>query len=177
MAKWVFLSVLSLFSGVFVYLYFYLGAFKPVIIATQTKGPYHILYKEHIGPYHKINPVIQAVEAWTSDNNIPCPQTFGYYFDDPSTAESSDRLRSWGGCLLVAPVEHHPPSFHSGVIDEAIFITAEFEGSPAISPFKVYPKVFEFAKDHRFVLQTGTIEIYTLTPQRSIHTLYLFRSL
>ena len=53
-----FFLILSLIG----YLCFYLGVFKPVTMDMGEFGPFHLVYKKHLGAYHKIVPVIEEVE-------------------------------------------------------------------------------------------------------------------
>lgn len=155
-----------------IYLYSYLGAYKPVTLALEKRGPYFFLYKQHLGPYHKIVGKIEEVEKWALDHNMRCPKTFGEYLDNPEAVDE-DRLRSHGGCIMGASVETVPPDFQYQVRPEKLYAVAKFDGSPAIGPFKVYPKLRHFLEEQRLKSSSPAIEIYTVNGS-SVSTEYLF---
>ena len=167
--------LLFILSSVLVFaatVYYRLGAYKDVTITYQSYPELHLLYKEHHGPYHKINDVIVDVEAWASAHNISCTKTFGEYIDDPRTVEER-RLRSNGGCILDSAFETND-QYKYKHIDTQKYVLAKFDGAPSISPFKVYPKVENFIKENNLVQVGTTIEVYSILNERTAHTEYLF---
>ena len=160
------------------YLLSYVGAFKPVIITENTAGPFIYLYKEHTGAYHKIVPVIEAVESWAKEQKIACTLTFGKYLNDPKSVEE-DRLRSIGGCLITAEElkafeGKWPEGFKTETQSPQKYVIATFEGSPGIGPLKVYPKVLQYIEDQRLPKSEWTLEIYQVHTQESMTTTYHF---
>lgn len=103
------LGVLTIAMCLGAYMMFYLGIFKPVDIRVEKRGPFILLFKQHIGPYHQILPVLQEAENWAASHGLHCAQTFGEYLDDPHEIDE-DRLRSHAGCLLEAPLATAPLS-------------------------------------------------------------------
>ena len=169
------LSIVIFATSLAAYLYFYLGAYKSVDFAVETRGPMFLLYKTHTGAYHEIGPTIQAVEAFASAHGMSCSVTFGEYLDDPGSVDQ-DRLRGRGGCVLDAPLANN--SFDKGDIqyelrDSRSYLVGHFSGSPAIGPFKVYPKMKQFLKKHDLVATESTIEVYHINGSH-VATEYLF---
>ena len=162
MIKHLFSALIALGLSLAVYLYFYLGFYKPVEIAIDQRGPLHFLYKAHTGPYHTIGPVISEVEKWALENKVGCEKTYGEYIDNPDAVDQ-DRLRSHGGCVLPGPL---PAGFVSPytyeVRDEKNYVVARFEGSPSIGPFKVYPKAVRYIEDHHLKVGEAIIETYLI---------------
>jgi DNA gyrase inhibitor GyrI len=171
--KYFFLTVIVGILGLVTYLYFYLGASKPVEVAVQDKGTIYLLYSNHTGAYHYINATIEKVEAWARLNGVFCRQTFGEFLDDPQSVDE-DRLRSHAGCVLDRPIGSLP---HEPFIYEerkpGRYAVAAFTGSPAIGPFKVYPKVRKFLNEKRLRSSAPVVEIYTINGD-SVRTEYLF---
>lgn len=169
--------LLPLFFAIIIYvgyLLFYVGAFKPVVISEKQAGPFILLYKDHVGPYHKIVPVIEEVETWAKENGIDCKLSFGKYLDDPNSVEEA-RLKSIGGCILTAAITTAlPEGFKTETQPEAQFVVATFEGSPGIGPMKVYPKVFAYFEDQRIARGDYTLEIYEVHSQQAMTTTYYF---
>ncbi len=168
--------LLPLLIAILVYVFYlmnYLGAFRPVVIAEKTDGPMQMIFKSHVGPYHKIVPVIQEVEKWAKDNWIDCTLSFGEYLDNPETTEEA-RLRSNGGCLVKQIPANLPEGFQSKTIPEKKYVTALFEGSPGIGPMKVYPKVYEYAQEQRIALEETVMEVYQIHSEESMTTVYYF---
>lgn len=171
--KYFFLAILVGALGLATYLYFYLGVSKPVEVAIQEKGAIYLLYSKHTGAYHKINATIEKVEAWARANGVLCRQTFGEFLDDPQAVDE-DRLRSHAGCVLNQPlgsIAHEPFIYEER--KPGRYAVAEFTGSPAIGPMKVYPKVRKFLDQERLRSSAPVVEVYTINGN-SVRTEYLF---
>lgn len=176
MLKWLALFIVTGVLSFAAYLYSHLGLSEPVEIMEGEAGPFIMLYQEHRGPYHMIGEKIAAVEKWALAQNLPCSRTFGEYLDDPESSDE-DRLRSLGGCLLLAlPTIPLPEDFKVKEIPLKTYVIARYKGSPGISPFTVYPKVKTFVFDNRIKIGSGAIEIYEIHGSR-VTTQYLFEIL
>ncbi len=85
-----------------------------------------------------------------------------------------DRLRSRGGLRDqghpggAAPARTRVPG-----PAERQYAIGHFDGSPAIGPYKVYPKVQKFFGEKRLKSSAPVIELYTVTGEE-ITTEYLF---
>jgi effector-binding domain-containing protein len=168
--------MLPLFFAIIIFVFYlmnYLGSFKPVIINQKKAGPFQVIYKTHIGPYHKIVPVIEEVEKWAKEHGFDCKLSFGEYLDDPKATEEV-RLRSNGGCFVDHFPNQMPEGFQSKTIPEKDYVTAVFEGSPGIGPMKVYPKVYKYAEEQRIPLEETVMEVYEIHSQESMTTTYYF---
>lgn len=167
--------LLSFFCAIIalaVYLYFHLGAQKDVQIEVAERGPLYLLSKDHMGPYHQILPVIQEVERWALERGLPCGRTFGEYLDNPNAVDQ-DRLRSRGGCFLSAPLNVDHTGFNYEMRPARRYVVASFDGSPAIGPLKVYPKVEEYLQTQRLKADGAVLEVYQVTGTK-VHTEFLF---
>ena len=154
------------------------GYLKPVTLAAGQQGPFFLVYQVHKGPYHKIAPVIDEVEASFKKNGITCPLAFGRFLHDPNTVEH-DRLKSHGGCAFPTPNEEvmrlvQEKGFETDGIDKQEYIVAVFEGSPSVGPMKVYPKVRTWMNKYDYKITGPVIEIYQTTGEDSLTTRYLF---
>ena len=172
MLKTAFLAVASLVVVLAVYLYFYLGIYRPVTVTLEPRGPFYLVFKPHLGPYHQILPVIHEVETWASGHHLNCQTTFGEFLDDPQTVDE-DRLRARAGCVLTAPLPAPPADFEYQARAERTYAVGHFAGSPAIGPYKVYPKVQTFLEEHRLKSSSPIIEVYTVKGE-DVLTEYLF---
>ncbi len=173
MVKYFFLSILTCFVGLGIYLYFHLGITRPVEIRIETIGPLHFVYTQHTGAYHQINSDISRVEAWAKQTQINCRQTYGEFLDDPKAVDQ-DRLRSRVGCVLDFLPETKPKEFLTETRAPKSYVVATYRGSPAVSPFTVYPKVEEFLAEQRLRSTAPVIEIYRVLDDTSVETRYLF---
>lgn len=161
MVKWALLSIVTLFLALGTYLYVYLGAFNEPKIQQPADYGFKLIYKKHTGEYFKIAEVISEVESWARDNNIPCRKTIGIFLDDPKISNEK-RLRSEGGCLVQKPVENLPNSYFYKELLPQKYISASFDGSPAIGPMVVYPEVFEWSQKQGFKIDGAILEVYTI---------------
>jgi AraC family transcriptional regulator len=139
----------------------YVGLFRDVKIEALEVPAKKLLFKTHIGAYHKIVPVIEEVEKWAKAQGLDCRLSFGEYIDNPDVTEE-DRLRSHGGCIVSEIPKDLPEGFESKEIPAQKVVQAIFDGAPSVGPIKVYPKVQEFADEQRLKLQGSVIEIYEI---------------
>lgn len=156
----------------------YLGAFKHVAIATAEDGPIRIVYKPHLGAYHKIVPDIETVEAWAAHHNEACKASFGEYLDD-ATLIDEDRLHSNGGCVVTADWTGRLQDTESAglvyrEIPRRLYVVADFDGAPSIGPQKVYPKVKSYLEAQGLKADGPVIEIYERIDGRGLQTHYHF---
>ncbi|WP_413586810.1 GyrI-like domain-containing protein [Bdellovibrio sp. HCB274] len=158
------------------YLATYLGAFKGVEISEAQQGPFKTIYIEHVGPYHKVNKVIEKVERFMKEKGVICQRTFGEYLDDPRQVEEA-RLRSKVGCLIDKMPEGAPEEMKEGEIPARAYVVAVFTGSPGIGPLKVYPRVEAYLQQKNLKQTDASIEIYeihSITEKSAMTTTYLF---
>lgn len=173
--------------GLFIFVLYvlqYTGAFKSITLGVDQRGPYTILYKQHVGAYHKIVSVIEEVETWAKKNGLKCRLSFGEYFDNPAIVEEG-RLQSRGGCL-IDPLEKSdndvfekiksmlPEDFKADVIPESKAVVALFTGAPGIGPLKVYPKADEFIQKGQLKKKGPVLEIYEIFDNKSMQTTYIW---
>lgn len=168
----------------FLYLLQYTGAFKSVNIAVDQRGPYTLIYKDHVGAYHKMVSTIEDVEKWAKDNGLKCRLSFGEYFDDPKLVEEG-RLRSRGGCFIDPNDPHEqtvfdplknklPEGFKTDVYPETKAVAALFTGAPGIGPLKVYPKAEEFIAKGKLEKSGPVLEIYEIFDKNAMQTIYIW---
>ena len=74
--KHVFISMMLVFFGFVAYMYYYLGIWKKVSIETADLPAMKMIAKAHTGPYFKIVPTIESVEAWAKNKNLDCTLSF-----------------------------------------------------------------------------------------------------
>ncbi|MCB0393056.1 MAG: GyrI-like domain-containing protein [Bdellovibrionales bacterium] len=140
----------------------YLGAFKEVHIEKTYVPNLHLIYKLHTGAYHKIGKSIEEVEKWAKEKGLNCDISFGEYFMDPKSVDES-LLRSHAGCVTKDTYEGELPNeWNQRDLEESPALLAHFDGSPAIGPYKVYPKVNEYLKQQGLGEYQSVFEIYSL---------------
>lgn len=174
--KWIILSFFTFLFWVGLYLFLYLGFSKPVTVEVSQFPPMTLIYKEHIGGYHKINPTIESVEKAMRDRGVHCSATFGEYLDDPNEVDE-DRLKSNAGCVFFESSEfidnlELEDDLKKKRIDERKVVLARFQGSPSIGPMKVYPKINEVIHDQRLVRDGPIVEVYEIQGDQ-VTTTYL----
>ena len=155
----------------------YVGFYRDVSLAEIQSPGFTVVYKEHVGAYHLIVPLLDEVEKWAKQNGVPCPKTFAEFLDDPNRTEEA-RLRANGGCWLgegeVAIKAPLPGGFKTKFVSSGPMLKAEFSGSPAIGPWKVYPQAKGYMAEHHLKPQGPSFEIYTVLGERAMLTQYLF---
>ena len=169
----------GLLAAIFAFILFRTGYFKPVQISSGFQGPFVLVYKKHIGPYHKIAPIIDNVEKLVKSKGKECPLAFGRFLHDPKTVPQ-DRLESHGGCAfpLNDPEVEQLAQDNDLLMDQVEkqeYLVASFDGSPSIGPFKVYPEVESWMGKYGYQIDGPVIEIYQTTGPDSLTTRYLFK--
>ena len=128
-------------AGFVAFIFFRTGYYEDVKISSGFQGPFIFVYKKHLGPYHKIAPIIDEVEDYFKEQQLPCPIAFGCYLHDPNTVEH-DRLESHGGCAFLQASEKLLELAKKGgyLIDRVQkkeYLVATFNGSPSVGSMKV----------------------------------------
>ncbi len=161
-------------TGLILALMVRLGSFKPVAVTQSHHPSMMLVYKHHVGAYHKIMPVLEEVEKWVKANGEKCELSFGEFYDDPDVV-AEDRLRSNAGCLVSAkPAQAMPDGFKYRETPPHDYVVAEFDGAPSISPMKVYPRANEFIAEKKLTPQRPVFEVYKILENNQVHTTYLF---
>lgn len=148
------------------------GVFKPVAFAVEDQPAFTVLYKEHMGAYHKIMDDLTAVENYAKEKGIVCAETFGEYIDDPGVVEQ-ERLRSNVGCV-VADGTAEQDGFKTKTFPARKALVATFEGSPALGPYKVYGKAGDEMQTRRLSPDGAIVEVYKVLENGGLRTRYLF---
>lgn len=170
---------LFLILGFIGFMTFHLGAFKPVEIFKEPRGPYYVIAKKHMGAYHTTVKSIEEVEQFLAEKKISCPLSFGEYMDDPAKVET-ERLRSRGGCLYLEPLtltEPLPSGFEMYQVEVKDYVVALFDGAPSIGPVKVYPKVHEYMDKEKLKSDGSVFEVYEILDKdkpNAMKTTYMF---
>lgn len=97
-------------------------------------------------PFHKILDSLEKVEAWAKDAKVDCSKSFGHFLDDPEVVEH-ERLRSHVGCIVDQNKTDLPENFKMKTLPAGKYVVADFMGSPAIGPMKVYKKARQYFFD------------------------------
>lgn len=166
------------------YVAYHVGYFKSVNISLQTGRSFTLVGLAHLGPYHKIIDKIKLVESELNQMPMGCQYSFGLYLDDPRTTEQ-ERLKSFGGCVVASDQDIDAilavfnrkgiAAVESRTWNYTQAITAKFEGSPGIGPFKVYPAVDSFRQSKQLEPeQIGVLEVYEILADQKMVTDYYF---
>jgi AraC family transcriptional regulator len=168
------LATLGLIAALFLGVYIYVGGYKPVTTEITDKGPFRLVYKAHLGAYHKIGVVLEEVEKWAKANGEICKLTFGEYLDNPKIVDE-DRLQSHGGCLVDKSwTSGLPEGFQYREIPKREYLAAVFEGAPSIGPMKVYPRADSIMREQGYKPDGAVIETYEILSPKTVETRYYF---
>lgn len=159
-----------------IYLYSYLGGYKPVEVILSQEQERNVIFKNHRGAYHTINETITTVETWAKAHGLKCTESFGEYLDDPEVTPEG-QLHSRGGCVLEMGeiAADLPADFIKETFSPGEFVKASFAGSPAIGPWKVYPKLKEFIQKQMLKASPSSLELYKILGPDAMTTEYLIR--
>ncbi len=173
--KHIFFGVILFIGGILGWASIKMGFFKDVVILEQDRGEIQCVYLEHIGPYHKILDSLEKVEAWAKASSVDCRTSFGHFIDDPDVIEH-ERLRAHVGCVVDKVYADLPVDFKYKSIPAAKYLVAEFSGSPALGPMRVYSKAKRAFYDRKLVPAEDVIEVYERIDDKNMKTSYLFHA-
>ena len=173
MLKWIFAGFLVSMMGLLLYLFIHLGFYKSPQIEGAAAEEFWMLYKTHRGAYHLISPELTKIEATALKASIPCLDTFGLFLDDPKSM-AEDRLRSEVGCIIGQEVSSPPEGLSVKKWAPGEVLHLSFDGSPAISPFKVYPMAEAWFAQKRKKMPQEVLEIYSMSSRGDLKTHYYF---
>lgn len=151
----------------------YLDAFSTVVFKEEMKGPFKIVYKEHIGPYEKVGPTMDALYNELINDEIETSRGIGLYYDNPQEVEKS-KLRAKVGSIIEEKDYENLEALSEKyeVLDLASqkYLVAEFpfknKMSFMIGVFKVYPALNKYVKDNNLHMpeigENAIIEIYDI---------------
>lgn len=159
--------------GIFGFTFIRSGAWKSVQVQEGPQGPFVMIYKDFTGPYHKIIGTIREVETWAKSQGLDCKKSFGEYLDDPQVVEH-ERLKSRGGCLVEKAPANLPAEFKTQETPQQLYVYADFDGSPALGPLKVYGKIQDYMINRKFQMNGPVLEIYEVLNEKEIKTHFLF---
>jgi len=171
--RYLFLAIAGLVIAFGIRLIIYLGAFKDIAMSEVDRGSMSMVYVDVMGPYHKVTPSIEKVEAWAKEKGIDCKDSFGQYLDNPDIVEEA-RLKARVGCMVQEKPMDLPADFHFQTVPAAHYLQVVFDGSPSIGPIKVYPKALEYIQNKKLKSQGAVIEIYRVHNEKEVTTTYLF---
>jgi len=172
--KTVFIGVVIFAIGIIGWASIKMGFYKDVSVAEQDIPEMHLVYLEHIGPYHKILDSLEKVEAWAKEAKVDCSKSFGHFLDDPEVVEH-ERLRSHVGCIIDQNKTDLPENFKMKTLPAGKYVVADFMGSPAIGPMKVYKKARQYFLDKGLTPPEDAMEVYNRIDEQTMKTSYLFR--
>jgi len=146
------------------------GFFDSVTVAPGAAGPFHFLYREHIGPYEGVRMAIHDVALYVERTAGSKPRRgFSVYLDDPSVVPR-EHLRSLGGCLTDTLFTAPPAPYRSATQDSVEAVVATFRLRSFFSymtgVFKAYPALDDFLRRRGDTLTGPVIEIYDLDRHR-----------
>ena len=177
MLKWVGAGVVISLVGLVTYVFVYTKAFlSPELTGVQLESVY-LLYTEHLGAYHRIDPKLREAEKLAIELGLSCRQTFGYFLDNPQY-EEEDRLRAEVGCWLsgkLPEVVTVPEPFRFEERPGGAFLKVIWQGSPAIGPIKVYPAARKWFAEQRLQIPSTNYEVYEMTSDGKMQTTYYFQ--
>lgn len=150
--------ILVAIVGGFLVLAYQFGAFSDVTLAQEVRGPYHIVYLDHTGPYVEIAGVIARVDTMLKGQNITTVAACGLFHDDPAQTPPHE-LRSQGGFIVPDSLAVQPP-FGLITLPEREVLIGTIEAHPALAPFKTYPKMHVWLKENQYESIGAALEIY-----------------
>ncbi|MBD3241037.1 MAG: hypothetical protein GF331_10670 [Chitinivibrionales bacterium] len=142
------------------------GYFDSVVLTERTMGPYHLLYREHRGPYEGIRFAMRDVFLYYRRLYGEAPaRGFSIYYDDPANIEA-DSLRSIAGVLTDSLLTDPKEPYRSRTVPAHHALVGTF---PLRSPFSYMIGVLKFGDVLEEYLeeterepQGPTMEIYDL---------------
>jgi hypothetical protein len=152
-------TVVAMTAAVF----YFAGLFDSVTITRETKGPYHIVYREYRGLYRGVPFVVNDVFRYVRDTlHIKSSTPFAVFHDRPGIPDR-DSLRSIGGAM-VDTIPAVKPELKTGTIGttDAVVGSYRLRGffSLAAGSYKFYSALPRYLESHKLQQRGSAMEIY-----------------
>jgi AraC family transcriptional regulator len=151
--------------------YLHLKAYKEPNIYYDSISNLQLIYIEVRGDYAQTSAKLTEVEDALAKQQIICESTFGLFFDDPEQVATQD-LKSWVGCAFHKTIDIPTNYAMHYIKEEGNILSADFEGSPALGPAKVYPKAKKMLGSQLSLFPA--LEIYSYSKPKELKTKYYF---
>ncbi|TGK33290.1 GyrI-like domain-containing protein [Leptospira gomenensis] len=176
-------AIVGLLLGVSSLLFLvYMGAFSPVDVKEETRGPFFTIQHERIGDYRNVGKTFETLQKELPLYGIKNFRLFAIYLDNPNDVPK-EKLRCEVGAILSEPI----PALPSGlsipltmrILPARKYLLAEFPLKNFLSIFlgiyKVYPKLFRACEERGCDLKgRPSMEIYEpLTEKKTTYLLPL----
>ncbi|MDV6235477.1 GyrI-like domain-containing protein [Leptospira ellisii] len=176
-------AVVGLLLGVSSLLFLiYMGAFSPVEVKEEVRGPFFTIQHERIGDYRNVGQTFETLQKELPLSGIKDFKLFAIYLDNPNDVPK-EKLRCEVGAILSEPIGTLPSGLSLPLTIRTIparkYLLAEFPLKNFLSIFlgiyKVYPKLFRACEAQGCDLKgRPSMEIYEpLTERRTTYLLPL----
>lgn len=150
---------------------YYAGMFERVDIEECNQGPFHLVYREHIGSYNEIRYVMADVYAYLKfKKKIPVSRGFSMFYDTPSKTVKKD-MHYIGGCVVDSAFAAIDTPYHQKTIVAAPAIVASVKLRSFLSystaSLKAYPALERRRAEKGITLSGPVMELYDM-PQKKI---------
>jgi len=167
---WIFGVVAVCVTAVAVGVAWWAGFFDKVELEEATVGPYHLLYREHRGPYEQVKFVMRDVFLYYRSIYKADPHTgFGLFYDSPGSVPS-DSLRSEVGCLTDSLLPSPEEPYMSRTMEPVRALVATFPLRSFFSymsgVMKAYPALERYLEEEGIEARGPIMELYELRERR-----------
>lgn len=160
------LLTLAILLGIFAILFAWLGGFEKVEVTEAERGPFAIVYQEHLGEYAGVGKIIPEVKKVLEERGVATERFFGIYFDDPRLVKKKD-LRSRAGSVIalsnLSKPGTLPAPFKQMILEKKVYAVVEFpfksQASMLMGLTRVYPALEAHSKKKGYP-RAEVMEIY-----------------
>ncbi len=146
------------------------GVFDEVAIAAGQRGPFFLVYREHLGPYRDVKFVRADVCKYLMQRRSLSPTLgFARFLDNPQKV-NRDRLRSIAGYITDSLLANVESPYKTGVFPKTRSVSGVFVVRSPLSQYigalKFYPRLFRYCRREKLEMAGPVMEIYDAAGKR-----------
>jgi len=157
-------GVLFLLLAAFFVACYCVGVFDEVAMTAGGRGPFFLVYREHVGPYREVKFVKTEVARYLAGRNETIPaRGFARFLDNPQKVRP-ENLRSIAGYITDSLLSAVTPPCKTDIFPQTRCVSGVFSIRSRLSQFigalKFYPRLFRYCRREKLEMAGPVLEIY-----------------
>jgi hypothetical protein len=163
-------GVLFLLLAAFFIACCYVGVFDEVVMTSGERGPFFLVYREHIGPYREVKFVKAEVARYLAGRHETVPaRGFARFLDNPQKVQP-ENLRSTVGYITDSLLSGVTTPYKTDIFPQTRCVSGIFPIRSRLSQFigalKFYPRLFRYCRREKLKMAGPVLEIYDSSEKR-----------
>jgi hypothetical protein len=157
-------GVLFLLLAAFFVACYCVGVFDEVAMTAGERGPFFLIYREHVGPYREVKFVKTEVARYLAGRHETIPaRGFARFLDNPQKVQP-ENLRSIVGYITDSILSGVTTPYKTDIFLQTRCVSGVFSIRSHFSQFigalKFYPRLFRYCRREKLEMAGPVLEIY-----------------